>query len=109
VVYRPTKINYLRRKMGTSSPDHLVHLINPGGNGTVTIATVTLASPNFFIDPSRTTCINGGTVPAGGRCQIAVFYKPSVKTGFPGASLVVTDNSSNSPHTTTLQGGFSPR
>jgi hypothetical protein len=108
VVYRPIKINFLRRKIGTSSPDHLVHLINPRRNGTVQIGSVTLSSPDFFIDPDRTTCLNGGTIPAGARCQIAVFYKPSVKTGFPGAKLIVTDNSSNSPHSTALQGGFNP-
>jgi len=105
VIYRPTTILYAPRRQGVSSPKHLVHLINPRRNGSVQISSVTLNSPDFFIDDKRTTCMPGTILPPRARCRIGVFYRPSVQGGLHTATLSVIDNSANSPHATFLRGG----
>jgi len=83
-----------------------MRLDNPRGNRTVTIASVVVTGSNFLIDPaSSNTCIHGTMVPAGGRCEIGVYYKPAEQGGPSTGTLTVTDNSANSPHTTQLTGG----
>jgi hypothetical protein len=71
----------------------------------VTIGSVVLTGSDFMINSSFTTCVAGAMVPAGGRCQIAVFYKPAAR-GRVSGQVTVIDNSANSPHTTQLVGGL---
>ena len=84
---------------------HFLRLFNPRDNGTVTIGSVVLTGSDFMINPSFTTCTAGAMVPAGGKCQIAVFYKPAAR-GRVSGNVTVIDNSANSPHNTDLEGGF---
>ena len=105
VIYRPAKILYLRRKPDTTSAAHLIRLVNPRRNGTVIIGTVTLNGTDFGLDSAATTCTPGLTVTPGEHCDIRVFYSPTMLRETSTGSVTVTDNSSNSPHTTTLQGG----
>jgi len=105
VIYGPPRTGYFARTPGTSSPFHSVRLFNPNGNGTVTIGSVVLTGGDFMINPSFTTCVAGKMVPARGRCEIAVFYKPAAR-GRVSGQVTVIDNSANSPHTTQLVGGL---
>jgi hypothetical protein len=72
------------------------------------VNSITLASPDFFIDSTRTSCAQGSKIPKSGQCEIAVFYKPTT-SAFTVGRLVVSDNASNSPQSTKLQGGAPPK
>lgn len=109
VVLRPRGINFVKRKVGRRSPTRFVHVINRKGKGAATIGSFDLVGPDFFIDATRTTCIQGQLLAEGARCRIGVFYSPSVSGGLLSAILEESDSSSTTPHTSTLVGGFTLR
>jgi len=67
------------------------------------ISSVALVGSNFAVDSASTTCISGAEVQAGSKCHIALSFTPG-STGRLGATLMITDNSTNGPHLVMVYG-----
>jgi hypothetical protein len=99
VTLSPTTL-MINQKVGTTSAPRTVTLTNSGPT-TLIISSVAISAD--FAIASGTTCLNGGTLAAGAKCQINVTFKPTAK-GFNNGNLTITDNALASPRTVTLFG-----
>ncbi|HYX84383.1 MAG TPA: choice-of-anchor D domain-containing protein [Gaiellales bacterium] len=107
IVFKPVPIVFKKaRKAGTASNSKTVSLVNRT-NGPLSISNVALAgvNPRSFRMVSG-TC-QGATLPANGTCSETVKFAPN-EVGAKSASLTVTDNGPNSPHSLSLQGRAIP-
>jgi hypothetical protein len=97
----PTSLSFSTQKVGTTSTAKTVKLTNTG-NTVLDLGTLSTTG-NFAILASGTTCENGGTVAAGGYCEISVEFTPTAK-GLRAGTLKITDNALSSPQAIILSG-----
>jgi hypothetical protein len=97
----PTSLSFSTQKVGTTSTAKTVKLTNTG-NTVLDLGTLSTTG-NFAILASGTTCENGGTVAAGGYCEISVEFTPTAK-GLRAGALKITDNALSSPQAIILSG-----
>jgi hypothetical protein len=113
----PKQINFHGHRIGNTAGPRFAHVKNPKSNsGDAMITQISIAPPasspspslmpeekDFQIDPSHSTCTAGMILPPGTSCRIAILFDSSI-TGLEGASLMLGDNSSNSPQMVPLEG-----
>jgi uncharacterized repeat protein (TIGR01451 family) len=97
VVLDRTSLAFGGQKTGTTSPPQMVTLTNTGNQ----VLNITSITPDNADYTESDNC--GSTVAAGGNCQIALTFGPSV-TGPDNGNLVLTDDADNSPQNVTLTG-----
>lgn len=96
----PTSLSWGNIAVGTSSGAKMITLANT--QTSVVIMDSITAGPDFVI--SANTCpASGGTLAAGGSCNVSVIFRPS-SAGAKSESLTFTDNAANSPQIATLSG-----
>ena len=75
--------------VGLASDEWFVGVINDGPSS-FQPGSVTISDPEFTINPDKSTCLLGATVPAGGDCTVALTYTPS-KPGPSTGTLTVAE------------------
>ncbi len=95
----PSSLSFASLAVGTTSSPQTVSLSNTG-TGTATITNTTITGTNAADFQLSKAC--GSVIPAAG-CAIAVTFSPAAP-GPSNASLVISDNSTTSPHTVALSG-----
>ena len=103
VAFNPSVANLGSFSDGTSSPP-LNMLITNSGNAALNITGMTLTGANagdFVL--SQDTCLIDSPIAAGGSCDFAITFAPSV-IGLETASLQVTDDGIGSPQILDLRG-----
>jgi large repetitive protein len=98
--FSPASLTFGNQTVGTSSATQSI-TVNNTGNGTLSIASISLAAANSADFTESTTC--GSTLAAGGACGITVAFAPTV-SGARSASVSIADNASGSPQTVSLNG-----
>lgn len=98
--FSPSSLNFSAQTVGTTTPSQAIVFSNTG-TGPITISSVTLGGANSLDFWTSNNC--GTTLSVGASCTIAVSLTPSV-AGAETATLTVSDNTSNSPHTLALTG-----
>jgi uncharacterized membrane protein len=109
--FSPSTLNFLPTAVGSTSAPQTVFLTNTG-SAYLLISPFTISGPNAseFEIVSRTCA---AILDPSNACSLQIAYKPTT-TGVPSATLVATDNASNSPQTVALsvqpaiQAQFSP-
>jgi hypothetical protein len=106
VTLAPTSLKWGKVVVGTTSGSKKVILTN-SGTATLTISTIA-ASGDFALATVKQTkkvtpCVNGGSVAAGGTCEIKVTFTPT-QTGTRTGAVTFTDNAPNSPQSVSLTG-----
>lgn len=96
----PTSLAFGNESIGTSSATQSITLSNTG-NGTLSIASISLAGASFGDFTESTTC--GTTLAPGGACNINVVFVPTA-TGTRSASVSIADNGSGSPQAIPVSG-----
>lgn len=100
------KLIFGEQSIGTTSAVQSVTLSSTG-NASLNIVGISIGGANpgdFSLASTATSCpYNGGSVASGSSCSIDVTFSPTI-TGTRTATLIVTDNTSGSPHTVTLIG-----
>ena len=100
----PLTISFGRHKLGTTSAARIAVIANPLVNAApLVIGSLSLATTQFMIDPAKTTCVSGISIPRGKSCRVGVRFIPTV-AGVQTDTLVVNDNSTNGPHQIQLKG-----
>ncbi len=100
-VLSPSSLAFGNENVNTSSAAQTVKLSNPG-TATLAITSITLggSNPSDFAQ-TATTC--GATLAASASCTISVDFTPASAASF-GATLVVADNASGTPQSSSLSG-----
>jgi uncharacterized repeat protein (TIGR03803 family) len=93
----PAAANYGTATVGTVSAPKVFTLTN---NQSMTLSNISVSTTGDFAI-SATTCAN--TLMAKNKCAISVTFTPTT-TGKRAGQLIVNDNASNNPQTSTLQG-----
>jgi hypothetical protein len=95
--------------VGTTTSSQSITVANSGAaNLSITSIALSGANAGDFAVQSSSTCKNGTSVAAGNSCSVDVAFKATV-TGNRSATLVITDNASNSPQSVSLGGtGVNP-
>jgi len=102
----PASLKWGKVVVGTTSKAKKVTLTN---TGTETLDITSIATSGDFAlatvkaTKKVTPCVNGGTVAAGAKCEIAVTFTP-LQTGTLAGDVTFTDNASNSPQQLPLSG-----
>jgi len=98
-------LSFAAQPVGNSSVAQYVLLSNTGP-GPVKIAGVATsggAAVDYSVTNQAGACIGGTTLVPGAKCNLRVVFAPTGK-GSRQSSLVITDNTGNSPHVVTLNG-----
>jgi hypothetical protein len=91
-------MTFLRRKINTVSPARMITIGNPfRSKAPMVIGGVSVIGSNFVINTATTTCTSGATFAKGKSCHVAIRFAPGV-TGRLSANVMVSDNTTNSPH-----------
>jgi DNA-binding beta-propeller fold protein YncE len=100
----PAAISFSSTGVGGTGDTYTATITNTSAAGLVTLGTITVSGtdPGDFL-VSGGTCTNGGAVAAGASCSIAVQFSPTA-AGNRSASLTVTADDNNSPHSLSLSG-----
>jgi Protein of unknown function (DUF1573) len=106
VTLNPTSLKWGKVTVGTTTTPKKVILTNTG-NATLTISNIA-ASGDFALATVKATkkvtpCVNGGSVAAGGTCEIKVTFHPT-QTGTRAGAVTFSDNAPNSPQSLSLTG-----
>jgi subtilase family serine protease len=103
----PTSLTWIGKKaIGVKASAKLVTLTN---TGTATLSITNIAASGDFAllavkqTKTVTPCASGGTVAAGGSCEIKVTFTPT-QAGARSGNLTFTDNAPNSPQNVALSG-----
>jgi hypothetical protein len=96
----PSVVNFGTHVPGYTSTPRVVSLTNTGGSA-LHLGPVALAGNNASVFTETTNC--GATLAPAQVCAIQIAFTP-IAAGSASASLQVTDNASNSPHTVSLVG-----
>jgi hypothetical protein len=100
----PPVISFGRHQLGTTSAARVAVITNPRVNqAPLIIGNLSIAAAQFAIDPAKTTCVSGMSLPRGHNCRIGIHFAPTA-TGLQTGTLVVTDNATNGPHQIRLKG-----
>jgi hypothetical protein len=98
----PTAIDFGGTSFGTTSPTHIVSVLNNGG-ATIHVGTVSTGSAQFA---QINAC---ATLAAGASCEVDLAYTPALNAALPldsivpaVATLTITSDASASPHTVGL-------
>ena len=103
VTFNPPVANLGSFSDGTISPPLNMFVTNPGNAAlNITGMTVTGANAGDFV-LSQNTCLANSPIAAGGSCDFAITFAPTV-IGFETASLQVTDDGIGSPQILDLRG-----
>ena len=110
LIIAPAQINFGRVRVGTTSVEHLVRLVNPARNKSpLMITSLGLASApasGFEIDSLKSSCHVGDSIASGRSCTVFIAFAPPGQ-GASSDNLVVTGNFTNSGHHLPLVGiGF---
>jgi subtilase family serine protease len=102
----PKAKNFGKHVVGKTYAAKKVTLINPKKNHTVaTIQSVTLQDGSVFhIEPTTTTCVASFALFAGHNCKVGITFSPTMVGGPQTDTLIITDNSTNSPQMVPLTG-----
>lgn len=108
---RPRQLNFHTHRVGRTAGPAFARVTNPKKNsGDAIINRISLGAlaggataSDFQIDPTRSTCMVGMTLPPGKSCRVAILFDAS-SSGAQGDSLTIGDNASNSPQTVPLAG-----
>jgi len=92
----PASLDFASQTVGTTTPPRLINVTNIGSD------TLNLGSISTGGDFSAISSC-GTTLAAGGSCEVAVSFTPTV-AGSRSGTLTVIDNASGSPHTVNLVG-----
>lgn len=98
-------LSFGNQVLTTKSSPQTVNLSNQGSSA-LNIASIYLQGSNGSDFPSTTTCLNNGgtgSLTPGSSCIVTVSFQPSM-VGLRTASIVITDNASDSPQTISLTG-----
>jgi hypothetical protein len=95
----PTKLNFGRVTVGTSSAPMAVTLTNVGPNA-ITVQSISFTGVTDYTETD--TCV-GNVIPVNGTCSISVVFTPQVG-GARVATMNVNDTDLESPQTVLLQG-----
>ena len=106
----PAKIDFGQVRVGTTSVEHLVRLVNPARNKSpLMITSLGLASApasGFEIDGNKSSCHVGDSIARGKSCTVYIAFAPPAQGAY-SDNLVVTGNFTNSGHHLPLFGtGF---
>jgi hypothetical protein len=97
-------ISFGTHLLGSTSATRVAVITNPRTNkAPIIIGLLSTGTAEFVIDPARTTCVAGLSLPRGRNCRVGIHFAPTV-TGPQTDTLVVTDNASNGPHQVQLKG-----
>jgi hypothetical protein len=100
VVLAPGALGFGNQGLGGTSAVQSVTLTNLGRSAlTITSVTITGAQSGGYLQSN--TC--GNSVAANGNCQIKLTFTPSA-SGVRNATVIITDNATNSPQTVGLSG-----
>jgi hypothetical protein len=101
-----TELDFGSKPVGTRSVAQYV-LITSSGTGPLAVSGVSIAVPNsgdFVVSDQAGTCSTTGAILAyNAKCNLRVVFQPQA-AGARSASLVIVDNTANSPHTVVLTG-----
>lgn len=102
----PASLDFGDVRVLTASGRKTITVTNPG-QAPLEVSSVALSAADqpetAHYRILRDTCVTGRTVPAGGSCQIDVFFAP-LRPGAHPVDLVLTSNTSTSPDTVPLTG-----
>ena len=99
----PSSLNFPNATIGVATGAQTVTFTN-SSNGAVTIGSITITGANASAFSKTTTC--GVTLAANSSCTISITFTAPSAGSFT-ANLVVTDNSTGSPHSIPLTGSAS--
>jgi hypothetical protein len=105
LTFTPTALTFGSYATGTTSAAKKVTLTNLAG-GTVTISSIAITGTNPGDFSKTTTC--GGTLLVNKSCTVSVTFSPGA-LGARSATLVITDDASNSPQQVPLSGKGVPQ
>ena len=111
LIIAPAQINFGRVKVGATSAERLVRLVNPARNKSpVMITSLGLQSQvtagpatGFAIDGARSSCQVGDAIARGKSCRVYMSFTPPAQGGS-SDNLVVTGNFTNSGYHVALFG-----
>jgi subtilase family serine protease len=103
----PTSLTWTGKKaIGVKTSGKLVTLTNTG-SATLDISNISVSGDFALLAVTKTKkvtpCVSGGTVAAGGSCEIKVTFTPT-QAGVRSGNLTFTDNAPNSPQNVALSG-----
>jgi hypothetical protein len=101
-VLLPASLSFGNMTVGFTSTALTATLTNTGG-GNVTVSSVAISGTNSSDFTKTADTCNGQTVTPTNSCTVSVKFSPSA-AGTRSASLVFTDNASNSPQSVNLSG-----
>lgn len=96
----PSSLSFARQQVGAASSPQTVTISNTG-TGQATITNTAITGPNAADFHFSDSC--APVIQVAGNCPIAVTFSPAA-AGSSSASLVISDNSTSSPHTVALSG-----
>jgi hypothetical protein len=102
VSFSPASLTFSPQNVGTASAPQTVTVINTG-MASFTVSTVTIGGANASDFATSADTCTGATVMPNGTCTVSVTFTPSA-VGSRSASLIFTDNASDSPQTLSLTG-----
>src|SRR6266704_3326685 len=103
VSLNPTGVNFGNQKVGIDSTAQTVTLTN-SGTTPLSISSIALTGTNAADFAQTNTCpASTNTLAAGSSCTITITFTPGT-TGARSASLILTDNATDSPQTVALGG-----
>jgi hypothetical protein len=98
-------VTFTNQLVGTTSASQQV-MLNNTGHAALTISSIAVTGTNSGDFSQSSTC--GSSVAAGASCTINVSFQPTA-TGTRTASIIITDNASDSPQNVSLTGsGVAP-
>jgi YVTN family beta-propeller protein len=98
--FSPTSLNFASQAIGTTSAAQTITFTN-SGSSTLSIGTIAVAGTTASSFSETNTC--GTTLAAGASCTISVTFNP-MQSGALSATLVVSDNTGDSPQSLGLSG-----
>ncbi len=100
--FSPSSLTFGSQGLGTTSGPQTESATNTGTTN-LSIMTVTVGGTNASDFATNANTCTGTTLTPNGACTVSVTFTPSA-TGSRSASLIFTDDASNSPQTVTLTG-----